>query len=98
MTRRQALSRCLRLEYRTEVSIHKGTWARRTIAAHHRGGHRHPRAARHLVNNAGITIDKTVLKMSDDDWFKVLNVNLSGAFFLSQAALRHWPSAAAAAS
>ena len=42
-----------------------------------------------LVNNAGITIDKTVLKMSDDDWFKVLNVNLSGAFFLSQAALRH---------
>jgi NAD(P)-dependent dehydrogenase (short-subunit alcohol dehydrogenase family) len=42
-----------------------------------------------LVNNAGITIDKTVLKMSDDDWQKVLNVNLSGAFFLSQAALRH---------
>jgi hypothetical protein len=27
--------------------------------------------------------------MADDDWFKVLNVNLSGAFFLSQAALRH---------
>ena len=42
-----------------------------------------------LVNNAGITIDKTVLKMADDDWYKVLNVNLSGAFFLSQAALRH---------
>jgi len=42
-----------------------------------------------LVNNAGITIDKTVLKMSDEDWYKVLNVNLSGAFFLSQAALRH---------
>jgi len=42
-----------------------------------------------LVNNAGITIDKTVLKLSDEDWFKVLNVNLSGAFFLSQAALRH---------
>ncbi len=42
-----------------------------------------------LVNNAGITIDKTVLKMTDDDWYKVLNVNLSGAFFLSQAALRH---------
>ena len=41
------------------------------------------------MNNAGITLDKTVLKMSDDDWFKVLNVNLSGAFFLSQAALRH---------
>ena len=42
-----------------------------------------------LVNNAGITSDKTVLKMADDDWFKVLNVNLSGVFFLSQAALRH---------
>ena len=42
-----------------------------------------------LVNNAGITIDKTVVKMTDEDWYKVLNVNLSGAFFLSQAALRH---------
>ena len=42
-----------------------------------------------LVNNAGITIDKTVLKMSDDDWYNVLNVNLSGAFLLSQAALGH---------
>ena len=27
--------------------------------------------------------------MTDDDWYNVLNVNLSGAFFLSQAALRH---------
>ena len=42
-----------------------------------------------LVNNAGITMDKTVLKMTDEDWQKVINVNLSGAFFLSQAALRH---------
>ena len=42
-----------------------------------------------LVNNAGITCDKTVLKMMDDDWFSVLNVNLSGVFFLCQAALRH---------
>jgi acetoacetyl-CoA reductase/3-oxoacyl-[acyl-carrier protein] reductase len=42
-----------------------------------------------LVNNAGITIDKTVLKMTDEDWYKVLAVNLSGAFFLSQAALPH---------
>jgi acetoacetyl-CoA reductase/3-oxoacyl-[acyl-carrier protein] reductase len=76
--------------YRTPVSIHKGNVAdpgdcRRTIAeviaAHGR--------LDILVNNAGITIDKTVLKMSDEDWFKVLNVNLSGAFFLSQAALRH---------
>jgi NAD(P)-dependent dehydrogenase (short-subunit alcohol dehydrogenase family) len=42
-----------------------------------------------LVNNAGITIDKTVAKMSDQDWDKVLSVNLSGAFYLSQAALAH---------
>jgi len=42
-----------------------------------------------LVNNAGITIDKTILKLTDDDWHKVLDVNLSGAFFLSQAALAH---------
>ena len=41
-----------------------------------------------LVNNAGITIDRTVLKLTDDDWHKVLDVNLSG-FFLSQAALAH---------
>jgi NAD(P)-dependent dehydrogenase (short-subunit alcohol dehydrogenase family) len=42
-----------------------------------------------LVNNAGITIDKTILKLTDDDWHKVLDVNLSGAFFLSQAVLGH---------
>jgi acetoacetyl-CoA reductase/3-oxoacyl-[acyl-carrier protein] reductase len=42
-----------------------------------------------LVNNAGITADKPVLKMSDEDWFKVLAVNLSGAFFMSKGALPH---------
>jgi acetoacetyl-CoA reductase/3-oxoacyl-[acyl-carrier protein] reductase len=42
-----------------------------------------------LVNNAGITIDRTVAKMTDDDWHKVIAVNLSGAFFLSQKALAH---------
>jgi NAD(P)-dependent dehydrogenase (short-subunit alcohol dehydrogenase family) len=42
-----------------------------------------------LVNNAGITVDRTVPKMVDDDWYKVLDVNLSGTFFLSQAALAH---------
>ena len=42
-----------------------------------------------LINNAGITIDKTVLNLTDSDWEKVLAVNLSGAFFLSQAALAH---------
>src|SRR5215471_8430921 len=42
-----------------------------------------------LVNNAGITIDKTVAKMTDEDWNKVIAVNLSGAFFMAQAAVEH---------
>src|SRR5919109_2174166 len=42
-----------------------------------------------LVNNAGITIDKTALKLTDEDWYKVIAVNLSGAFFMSQAVLPH---------
>ena len=42
-----------------------------------------------LVNNAGITIDRTVAKMTPEDWQKVISVNLSGAFFLAQAALEH---------
>jgi len=42
-----------------------------------------------LVNNAGITSDATVLKMTDDAWDKVISVNLSGAFYTSQAALKH---------
>jgi len=42
-----------------------------------------------LVNNAGITIDRTVAKMTDEDWQRVMAVNLSGAFFLDQAALDH---------
>ena len=42
-----------------------------------------------LVNNAGITMDHTVAKMTDDEWQKVLTVNLSGAFYLAQAAMQH---------
>jgi acetoacetyl-CoA reductase/3-oxoacyl-[acyl-carrier protein] reductase len=42
-----------------------------------------------VVNNAGILIDRTVDRMTDDDWYKVLAVNLSGSFFTSQAALPH---------
>ncbi len=42
-----------------------------------------------LVNNAGITLDKTVLKLSEDDWQKVIGVNLSGAFYMSKSALEH---------
>src|SRR5438309_1738325 len=42
-----------------------------------------------LVNNAGITIDKTVRKMTGDDWQHVLNVNLFGAFAMIKAVLEH---------
>jgi acetoacetyl-CoA reductase/3-oxoacyl-[acyl-carrier protein] reductase len=42
-----------------------------------------------LVNNAGITADHSILKMTDEDWYKVLAVNLSGAFFMAKAALEH---------
>lgn len=42
-----------------------------------------------LVNNAGITIDKTVRRMTAQDWDRVVQVNLSGAFYLSRAILQH---------
>jgi 3-oxoacyl-[acyl-carrier protein] reductase len=41
-----------------------------------------------LVNNAGITRDTLVLRMKDEDWQQVIDVNLSAAFRLSRAALR----------
>ena len=41
-----------------------------------------------LVNNAGITRDQLVLRMSDEDWDRVLSVNLKGAFLCIRAALR----------
>ena len=81
-------------EYERELgvrpSLHQGNVAsaedcRRTIAA---VIEEHGRLDI-LVNNAGITIDQTVAKMTDEGWYKVLAVNLSGAFFMSQAALAH---------
>ena len=42
-----------------------------------------------LVNNAGMAIDKLALDITGEDWSKVLAVNLSGAFHMSQAALAH---------
>ncbi len=42
-----------------------------------------------LVNNAGITVDKTVRKMTPEDWDRVVQVNLSGAFYLTRAILQH---------
>jgi 3-oxoacyl-[acyl-carrier protein] reductase len=39
-----------------------------------------------LVNNAGITRDNLLFKMTDDDWDLVINVHLRGAFLMSRAA------------
>ncbi|MGE4350754.1 MAG: 3-oxoacyl-[acyl-carrier-protein] reductase [Bdellovibrionales bacterium] len=41
-----------------------------------------------LVNNAGLTRDGLAMRMKDEDWDLVLNVNLSAAFRLSRAALK----------
>lgn len=41
-----------------------------------------------LVNNAGITRDGLVLRMKDDDFWQVINVNLAVAFRLCRAAVR----------
>ncbi|PWB60575.1 MAG: dehydrogenase [Deltaproteobacteria bacterium] len=38
-----------------------------------------------LVNNAGITRDRSVIHMSDDEWQSVLSVNLTGAFNVARA-------------
>lgn len=38
-----------------------------------------------LVNNAGITRDSLLLRMKDEDWDAVLNVNLKGAFLCTRA-------------
>jgi 3-oxoacyl-[acyl-carrier protein] reductase len=39
-----------------------------------------------LVNNAGITRDNLLFKMSDDDWDQVIGVHLRGAFLMTRAA------------
>jgi 3-oxoacyl-[acyl-carrier protein] reductase len=39
-----------------------------------------------LVNNAGITRDNLLFKMSDDDWDQVIAVHLRGAFLMTRAA------------
>ena len=41
-----------------------------------------------LVNNAGITRDNIVLRMSDDEWSDILNIHLTGMFKLSKNILK----------
>src|SRR5258708_25413259 len=42
-----------------------------------------------LANNAGITIDRPVANMSDDDWQKGIAVNMVRSVFMAKAALDH---------
>ena len=41
-----------------------------------------------LINNAGITRDMLLMRMSEEDWDAVLTTNLKGAFLCSKAAIR----------
>jgi len=43
-----------------------------------------------LVNNAGITRDNLLFKMSEDDWDAVMGVHLKGAFLMTKAAQAHF--------
>jgi 3-oxoacyl-[acyl-carrier protein] reductase len=42
-----------------------------------------------IVNNAGITRDNLLLRMSEDDWEKVIAINLTGTFNLTKAAIKY---------
>jgi len=41
-----------------------------------------------LINNAGITKDTLLMRMSDDQWNAVMNINLNGTYYCTQAVLR----------
>jgi 3-oxoacyl-[acyl-carrier protein] reductase len=42
-----------------------------------------------LVNNAGITRDKLTVRMTDEEWDDVININLKGVFLCTRAALKY---------
>ena len=41
-----------------------------------------------LVNNAGITMDNLSLRMKDEEWNKVIDINLSSTFYLCKHAIK----------
>jgi len=43
-----------------------------------------------VVNNAGITRDRMLVNMREDDWDDVLRVHLKGTFLVTKRAARHW--------
>lgn len=42
-----------------------------------------------LVNNAGITIDKLLVRMKEEDWDRIIQVNLKSVFNCTKAVVRH---------
>ncbi len=42
-----------------------------------------------LVNNAGITVDRLLVRMKEEDWDRVIQINLKGVFNCTRAVLRH---------
>jgi 3-oxoacyl-[acyl-carrier protein] reductase len=42
-----------------------------------------------LVNNAGVTRDNLILRMKDDEWDLVININLKGVFVCTRTVIRH---------
>ena len=42
----------------------------------------------HLVNNAGLLVENSAFRMSDDEWNDALRINLSAPWFLAQAVLK----------
>jgi acetoacetyl-CoA reductase len=44
----------------------------------------------YLINNAGINIDRTLRKMSIDDWHSVMRVNISGCFYMIKSVIEHF--------
>ena len=42
-----------------------------------------------LVNNAGITRDTLLIRMAEEDWDAVLDINLKGAFLVTKAVVKH---------
>jgi len=41
-----------------------------------------------LINNAGITRDSLIMRMKEDDWDAVININLKGTFLCSKEAIK----------
>ena len=41
-----------------------------------------------LINNAGITMDNLTIRMKDDEWNKVINLNLTSSFLLSKYSIK----------